>query len=102
MAGCRRDGNGGVQVITFSHPSPETTMASWRLKRSGDLFTIIEANGDWFLGWNGPLFTPLEVSEQPRLLGEFREAKGRFANDKRPEVGEFYSKFETIIEGIKK
>lgn len=85
-------------MITFTaHGS--TKMASWRLRRSGCLFTVVHSDAGWFLGWNGPLFSPDEVKEQPRLLGEFREAKGRFLGDERPEVGAFYTEFETILEG---
>ena len=86
-------------MITYLTPAPAITTAAW-LTDTGDRLTLIHANGDWFLAWNGPLYTPMEVCESERLMGHFRAAEGKFAADKRPEVAELFWQFEAIINAI--
>ena len=84
---------------TYGPESNDMTAATWA-QETGDRFTLIQVNGEWFLSWNGPLYTPLDVCESDRLLGHFRAARGEFDADKRPEVGLLYRKFEEIITAI--
>ena len=86
-------------MITYAIPAAAITTAIWTTG-TGDRLTLIHANGEWFLAWNGPLYNPLEVCESERLLGHFRAARGEFDADMRPEVGLLYRQFEAILNAV--
>lgn len=85
-------------MITYAAPTPDIITATW--VQFGDRLTILQNYGEMYLSWNGPLYSPPEVIEAPRLLGHFRAARAEFDGDKRPEVGLLYRQFDAIITAI--